>query len=158
MPYRVSFEMWGEGFRPSRVPFRFTKQHDSGAIGTVGRYRGEPLPYGSASYVVPASVPNADRIKHAVQIIEPLLAGIRDAGATDWHISIGRYCSSQCNEAYSLEELQLIARRYEADLFCGVFLSWFGHGFSMFPALHRKLADRNPLITFRIYPEYDRNA
>jgi hypothetical protein len=110
MPYRVSFEMWGERFRPSRVPFRFTEQHDPGVIGTVGHYRGKPLPYGSASYVVPASVPNADRIKHTVQVIEPLLASIREAGATDWHVSIGRYYSAQCNEAYSLEELQLIAR------------------------------------------------
>ena len=110
MPYRVSFEMWGEGFRPSRVLFRFTEQNDPGVIGTVGRYRGKPLPYGSASYVVPASVPNADRIKHTVQIMEPILASIRDAGATDWHVSIGRYYFAQCNEAYSLEELQLIAR------------------------------------------------
>jgi hypothetical protein len=51
-----------------------------------------------------------------------------------------------------------LTTRYSADLFCGVFLSWFGHGFSMSPALHRALTDRNLLITFDIYPEYDRNA
>jgi hypothetical protein len=140
MPYRVSFEMWGKGFRPSRVPFRFTEQHDPGAIGTVGRYRGEPLPYGSASYVVPASVPNTDRIKHAVQIIEPLLAGIRDAGATDWHISIGRYYSSQCNEAYSLEELQLIAR-----LRCGFTYSAYSVTEEDEAEWKRKLESREPV-------------
>ena len=140
MPYRVSFEMWGEGFRPSRVPFRFTDQHDPGAIGTVGRYRGEPLPYGSASYVVPSSVPNADRIKHLVQIIEPLLAGIRDAGATDWHISIGRYYSSQCNEAYSFEELQLIAR-----LRCGFTYSAYSVTEEDEAEWKRKLESREPV-------------
>lgn len=68
------------------------------------------MPYGSASYVVPPAIPNTDRIKHIVHAIEPILADIRGAGATDWHISIGRYYYAQCNEEYSLEELQLIAR------------------------------------------------
>jgi hypothetical protein len=49
-------------------------------------------------------------------------------------------------------------QKYDADLFCGVFLSWFGHGFSMSPQLHRLLADRNLLITFDIYGEYDHDA
>lgn len=110
MPWRVSFEMWGENFRPSRVPFQFTEQHDPGVIGTVGRYRGKPVPYGSASYVVPPSILNTQRIRHAVQTIEPVLAAIRAAGATDCHISIDRYYYAQCNEEYSLEELQLITR------------------------------------------------
>lgn len=48
-----------------------------------------------------------------------------------------------------------LTSRYDADLFCGVFLSWFGHGFSMSPTLHRLLADRNLLITFDIYDDYD---
>jgi hypothetical protein len=90
-------------------------------VGTVGRYKGQPLPYGSASYVVPPSVPNTDRIKHIAQTIEPILARIREAGATDWHISIGRYYHAQCNEEYSLEELQLIA-----GLGCGFIYSAYG--------------------------------
>ncbi len=48
-----------------------------------------------------------------------------------------------------------LTSRYRADLLCGVFLSWFGHGFSMTPNLHRLLADRNLVITFDIYDEYD---
>jgi hypothetical protein len=51
-----------------------------------------------------------------------------------------------------------LTSRYDAELFCGVFLSWFGHGFSMSPSLHRLLADRNLLITFDIYDDYDHNA
>jgi hypothetical protein len=110
MPWRISFEISGEDFRPSQVPFSFTEQHDPGIMGTSGRYRGKPLPYGSASYVVPPSIRNADRIKHVVETIEPVLPAIRKAGATDWHISIGRYYYGQCNEGYSLEELKMITR------------------------------------------------
>jgi len=51
-----------------------------------------------------------------------------------------------------------LTNRYDASLFCGVFLSWFGHGFSMSPTLHRLLADRNLEITFDIYDEYDHDA
>lgn len=51
-----------------------------------------------------------------------------------------------------------LSTRYEGHLFCGVFLAWFGHGFSMSPALQRQLADRNLDIVFDIYPEYDSNA
>jgi len=110
MPWIVSFEMWGENFRPSLVPFTFTEQHDPGIIGKRGRYQDQPVPYGSASYVVPPAVRNADRIRHIVETIEPLLPAIREAGATQLHISIGRFYYAQCNEEYSLEQLQMIAR------------------------------------------------
>ena len=51
-----------------------------------------------------------------------------------------------------------LTSRYGASLFCGVFLSWYGHGFSMSPSLHRLLLDRNLLITFDIYDDYDHDA
>jgi ribosomal protein L19 len=51
-----------------------------------------------------------------------------------------------------------LTNRYRVELFCGVFLSWFGHGFSMSPKLHRLLADRNLEITFDIYDEYDHGS
>ena len=51
-----------------------------------------------------------------------------------------------------------LTSRYHAELFCGVFLSWFGHGFSMTPNLHRLLADRNLVIIFDIYDEYDHDS
>ena len=46
---------------------------------------------------------------------------------------------------------QSLTTRFDADLFCGVFLVWQGHGFDMSPRLHRLLADRNLLIVFDIY-------
>ena len=110
MPWRISLEVQGDQFHPSRIPFSFTEHHDPGVMGHVGRYRGIPIPYGSASYDVPRSIPVKDRIKHLVLTLEPILPLLKEAGATDWHISIGRYYYAQCNEEYSLEELQLITR------------------------------------------------
>jgi hypothetical protein len=110
MPWRISIQIQGDKFVPSRVPFEFTEQHDPGVLGTTGRYRGLALPYGSAGYDVPSSIPVKNRIEYLVRTIKPLLPAIREAGATDWHISIGRYYYAQCNEEYSLEELQLIAQ------------------------------------------------
>ena len=46
---------------------------------------------------------------------------------------------------------QSLTTRFDADLFCGVFLAYQGHGFNMSPRLHRLLADRNLLIVFDIY-------
>ena len=141
MPWHISFRIWGEEFRPSRVPFAFTEQNDPGIIGTVGRYRGQPLPYGSAGYVVPPSVPTTDRIRHIVEIFEPLLPAIRDAGATDWHISIGRYYYAQCNEEYSLEELQMIAR-----LGCGFIYSAYSVTEDEERELEQKYESHNPVV------------
>lgn len=118
MPWIVSFEIFGEAFAPSLVPFNFSEQQDPGDIGTTGKFKGRPLPYGSASYRVPADVENADRIKHLVAVVKPLLAAIREAGATEWHVSIGRVFDGQCNEEYSQEELLLIA-----SLQCGLVYS-----------------------------------
>jgi hypothetical protein len=136
MPWCVSFEVCDEAFHPSKVPFQFTEQHDSGVIGTRGRYRGQPVPYGSASFVVPRSVPNDKRIAHIVQTIEPLLDNIRAAGATKWHISIGRFYYAQCNEEYSLEELQLISR-----LGCGFIYSAYNVTEEEEKELERKYED-----------------
>lgn len=110
MPWCISFEIYGEEFHPSQVPFQFTKQHDPGVIGTIGRYRGQPVPYGKARYDVPPSVPNVDRLKHIVETFEPLIGDIQAAGATNWDISIGRFYNGQCNEGFSLEDLKLIIR------------------------------------------------
>jgi len=111
MRWLFSFEVWGEAFRPSLVPFAFTEQHDHHeVIAKRGRYRDQLIPYGSASYLVPSEIPVSERIDHIVQTMEPLIADIRAAGATDYHISIVRFYRAQCNEEYSLENLQLIVR------------------------------------------------
>lgn len=139
MPWCISFQIYGEEFHPSRVPFQFTKQHDPGIIGRRGRYRGRPVLYGSASYEVPSSIPNIDRIRHVVETFEPLLGDIRAAGATEWHIDICRYFNAQCNEAYSLDDLLLIAR-----LQCGFWYSAYSVSKKEEKRLQRELGGFRP--------------
>lgn len=110
MPWNVSFQVWGEQFKPSLVDFAFTESHDPGAMGKMGRYRGLPIPYGSANILVPSHIPNAERIRYIVEIALRLLPDLQRAGATEWHVNIGRFYSTQCNEEYSVEELSLLAQ------------------------------------------------
>ena len=139
MPWIVAFDIWGEDFHPSKVPFAFTRQQDPGAIGTRGRYKGQPEPYGSASYEVSPSVPNASRIRHIVETIEPLMSAIRAAGASRWYINIGRFYCEQCNEEYSLDELQMIAR-----LGCGFIYSAYSVSEDEERELEQKYEKFNP--------------
>lgn len=110
MPWSVSFQVWGDQFKPSLIDFAFTESHDPGDIAKLGRYRGQPMPYGSASIHVPIHIPNGERIKYIVDIALRLLPELQRAGATEWHVDIGRFYSTQCNEEYSAEEISLLAQ------------------------------------------------
>jgi len=109
-PWLISLEIYGAKFTPSRIAIPFSRCHDQGVIGQRGRYRDQPLPYGSASYVVPDSVPRNEAFEHLVSVFESKLEELESLGATEWHVSIGRYYYVQCNEDYSMEELSLLLR------------------------------------------------
>ena len=106
----ISFEVYGENFTPSRFAIPFSKSHDVGAIAGFGKYKDQPFPYGSASYLVPDLIPKSSAFEHLVSVFESKLDELVALGATEWHVSIGRYYSSQCNEEYSLEELGFLLR------------------------------------------------
>jgi hypothetical protein len=110
MPWVVSFHIWGEQFKPSQIDFAFSDAHDPGIIGQSGKYRGQSVPYGSATVRVPSHIPNEERIRYIVTAALPLLPKLEQAGATDWHLDIGRFYSTQCNEEYSAEELALMSQ------------------------------------------------
>lgn len=109
MPWILSFHAFGTQFRPSQIDYPFTTSMDPGTIGNEGRYRGKPIPYGSIVINVPRQIPNNKRIEYLVRTVLPLMAELKLAGATDWYINIGRFYSGQCNEAFSTEELKLLA-------------------------------------------------
>ena len=109
MPLQITFHASGDQFRPSKIRFPFTEAIDPGTIGKEGRYRDKPIPYGFILIEVPRQVPNAERIKYLVQLVQPLIPELKQAGATDWHLNIGRFYSTQCNEAFSSDNLALMA-------------------------------------------------
>lgn len=110
MAWDFSFSVSGENFRPSLVPFAFTEQEDIGAIARRGPFKGTPLTRGYASYQVPPHVPHQQRLKHLADLFEPMLSSLREAGATEWEVSIGRYYYAQCNETFSPDELKQLVR------------------------------------------------
>ena len=126
------------------------------------RFSGGDLAPDELTRLLGAPPTEAYRRGDTVQIPRPP----HPATAGTWAIHTERSTKdieAQLNELFArltsdLEVWRSLTSRYDADLFCGVFIASFGHGFSMSPALHRTLADRHLLITFDIYPEYDRNA
>jgi hypothetical protein len=108
--WQISLEIQGDYFRPSLLNIPFSDQHDTGAIGDCGKYRGLPTPYGSASYVVPDELLRPQFFKHLVDVFGNRLIDLRKAGATDWHVSIARYYWAQCNEGYSFEDLEMLSK------------------------------------------------
>ena len=83
---QISFVASGESFRPSTVDAPFSECEDPGDIGKLGRYRGVPLPSGSATFSVPESEEQGIRFLH--RTVSPLMPVLRAAGATDFFIHI----------------------------------------------------------------------
>jgi hypothetical protein len=109
MPWIVAFYALGDDFKPSQIDYPFTKSRDTGVIGTEGRYRNVPAPYGLIHIEVPRHIPNGERIAYIVKIAQELLPELIRAGATSWRIDIGRFYSAQCNEELTSEQLALLA-------------------------------------------------
>jgi hypothetical protein len=104
---QISFVAGGEAFRPSTIDAPFSKAEDPGAIGMHGRYRGIPVPGGSATISVPESEKDGIRYLHALAF--PLMPVLRSAGATDFFIHITYDYADQCALGFDSEELQMLA-------------------------------------------------
>lgn len=102
----MTFVAQGEKFTPSKVEAQFSTAHDPGALGAVGRYRGLPLPYGSADFDVPDDIP--DKIAYVHERAYPHLVGMREAGAEEFRLQITYYYDAQCALGFSKEELRMI--------------------------------------------------
>ncbi|WP_291727764.1 hypothetical protein [Bernardetia sp.] len=110
MSWRVTFEIYGEDFKPNEVDFNFSEKNEPNDICRVGRLKGEPYKYGSASYQVPKYIDRDLLFKHLADTFEPMLDELKCAGAESWHIEIDRLYYAQCNEELSPDEITQIAR------------------------------------------------
>jgi hypothetical protein len=104
---QISFVAGGDTFRPSTIDAPFSEAEDPGAIGKLGRYRGVPVPAGSATFSVPESEKDGIRYLHALAF--PLMPILRAAGATDFFIHITYHYDKQCALGFDSEELQMLA-------------------------------------------------
>ncbi len=104
---QISLVASGEAFRPSTMSAPFAEAEDPGALGKLGRYRGLPVPAGSASFYVPESEKEGIRYLHA--LVFPLMPTLRAAGATDFFIHITYHHDEQCSLGFDAEELRMLA-------------------------------------------------
>src|SRR4051812_26230816 len=104
---QISLVAGGDAFRPSTLAAPFADAEDPGAIGKRGRYRGVPVPAGSATFVVPETEKQGIRYLHSA--VYPLMPALRAAGATDFSIHISYHYDQQCALGFEAEEMQLLA-------------------------------------------------
>src|SRR5688572_19636042 len=100
---QISFVASGDTFRPSAVDAPFSDREDPGEIGKRGRYRGVPVPGGSATISVPETEEEGVRYLH--DAVSPLLPVLRAAGATDFFIHITYHHDDQCALGFRPDEM-----------------------------------------------------
>lgn len=110
MAWKITFNIIGDTFDASTVNIDFDEVNVSTDIAKIGKNRGEPYGYGSASYTVPDKISRLMKFKHLANLFEPKLEEIRLAGAESCWVEIGRLYHNQCNEELDIEELKQIAR------------------------------------------------
>jgi hypothetical protein len=104
---QISFIATGDKFRPSSLDAPLSEKEDPGVIGKRGRYRGLPMPHGSASFYVPETEEESIRFLHALAC--PLMPALRAAGATDFFIHITYHYDQQCTLGFDEEEVRMLA-------------------------------------------------
>jgi hypothetical protein len=110
MSWRITFNIIGDNFSPKKMKFKFHEQNENDEIALKGRSKGEKYGYGSASYVVPKNVKRPQKFRHLADTFEPLLDELKNCGAENWYIEIGRLYHNQCNEEFDTKEILDIAR------------------------------------------------
>jgi|SRR5882724_13331862 len=103
---QMTFTAWGKRFKPSKVSAPFSDAHDPGAVGRVGRYRGLPTPYGSASFEAPKKEP--EQLAYLHRLVVPLLPALRKAGARDFWFRI-TYRGDSGALGFSKKEIKMLA-------------------------------------------------
>jgi len=104
---QISFVASGSNFRPSTLRAPFSQSEEPGAIGISGRYRGMPVPEGSASLRVPET--EQDGIRYLCHLVLPLMPSLRCAGATDFFVHITYSYKQQCSLGFDSQEMQMLA-------------------------------------------------
>lgn len=110
MSWIITFNIIGDNFDPNKIDIDFSQKNQSDEISTSGPFKGKPYGYGSATFVVPKSIPRLEKFKFLADLIEPKLNELSENGAEKWWIEIGRLYSNQCNEELDFEEIKQIVR------------------------------------------------
>lgn len=110
MSWIITFNVIGDNFDPNKINIEFNQKNLPQDIAESGVFKGKEYGYGSAIYVVPKEITRLEKFKHLADKFEPLLNELKQNGAEDWWIEIGRLYTHQCNEELDYEEIKQIAR------------------------------------------------
>ncbi len=110
MSWIITFNIIGGKFDPNQIDVEFNQKNIADDINNFGPHKGKPYGYGSATYVVPKSIPRKEKFKFLADLFEPKLNELRENGAENWWIEIGRLYFLQCNEELDSKEINEIAR------------------------------------------------
>jgi hypothetical protein len=102
----------GAQFSPRKVNLpdgvQFDKVNEPGDLGTTGRYKGKPTPFGSASLRFPSD--QGTQLREVLLTIERIVASARLAGAAEIELYLGVDYVSQCNFELCPEDLEILGR------------------------------------------------
>jgi hypothetical protein len=114
---RIALVVVGATFSPGSLPnvgaWMLASSNKPGDLGSVGRYRAKPLPYGSATLTpTKASVVDFDEVEVSQFLAEVPrnLEAIRNAGGEDIHLDIAITYRDQCNFEISPTALDLLGK------------------------------------------------
>jgi hypothetical protein len=106
----------GDNFSPKKVEgstgLAFAKKNEPGEIGTVGRYKGTAIPYGSATLQLSGEALSAsqDVLREFLALIKRNLDAFRKNGASDVTLDLVVFHDGQCNLEFSIDELREITQ------------------------------------------------
>ncbi len=111
---RLSVLFRGEQFSPEEAErisgLVLTSKLEIGDIPKRGRYKGRPVPYGSAQLVAPDDVPDDDKLMWLISALEGKLELLYNCGAEETEIYAGYFYKDQCNFGFTKEELLALAK------------------------------------------------
>lgn len=106
--------LWGENFSPSSLvghikELKFKNSSEPQDIGTSGRYKGNPKPYGACSLLIPENILVENRIIWMADFIINNKNIFLNAGASEIDLHI-YYYGIQGNIEFKIEEIAKIAK------------------------------------------------
>ena len=115
---QISFYCSGGELVPSRLPLRFSDQHDPDDIATRGIKKGKKHGSGFLRLDAPDDVAPEEKIGFISTYLAPVLDGMLDPGFQRWIVATYS-CTDQCQvllEAHELSALQVLRCDSRADV------------------------------------------
>lgn len=107
----ASGPQFSPGVVERRTGVRFSRKNECGEMGMTGRYRGQPIPYGSGDFQGPEAgldpqVPD----EHFFESVEALARECSAAGATSMRLHLDVEYVDQCNLEWSSAFVSALGR------------------------------------------------